>query len=126
MPTTLPPDAPEFDNGTGDEDFDVIGEFGGGRDDAPTPSPMWNPRQWFAAGGITLALMILTALGFVAGLVWGASRDMGGDEANLVWDIVIHIGVAVGAGALGAIVVLAIGALALGIPYARRQRRQRG
>ena len=86
------------------------------------------PLQAPAAGtvarsaGIGLALMVLTSVAFVAG-AWLASRA----RPDLVFSNLAWEGLAIAAwsllwGALAAAVVLAVGVVAVGLPWVRRQR----
>jgi hypothetical protein len=74
------------------------------------------------SAGVTIGLMVLTALGFVAG-AWVAARavpEVG--WVNPLWEglaFLVWCGVW---GVLGAALVLAGGVLAVGVPWVRRQR----
>lgn len=74
------------------------------------------------SAGVTVGLMILTALGFVAG-GWLASKavpEIG--WVNPLWEglaFLVWCGVW---GVLGAGLVLAVGVVAVGLPWVRRQR----
>ena len=75
--------------------------------------------------GITVGLMVLTSLAFVAG-AWLAGRVR--PElvfANLLWEGVAITAWSVGWGLLAAMVVLSIGVVAVGLPWVRRQRGER-
>jgi len=74
------------------------------------------------SAGITVALMVLTSLGFVGG-AWLAGRaqpDL--VYANLLWEGVAITAWAVVWGTFAAMAVLAVGVVAIGLPWARRQR----
>lgn len=74
------------------------------------------------SAGITVGLMVLTALAFVGG-AWLAGRHLPDlAYSNLLWE-----GLAIGVwslawGALAAAAVLAAGVVAVGLPWVRRQR----
>ncbi len=75
--------------------------------------------------GITVGLMVLTSLAFVAG-AWLAGRvrpDL--VFANLLWEGVAITAWSVGWGLLAAMVVLSLGVVAVGLPWVRRQRGER-
>jgi hypothetical protein len=74
------------------------------------------------SAGITVGLMVLTSLAFVGG-AWLAGRVR--PElvfANLLWEGVAITVWSVAWGALAAMVVLAAGVVAVGLPWVRRQR----
>jgi hypothetical protein len=74
------------------------------------------------SAGVTVGLMVITALGFVAG-AWLASKavpEVG--WVNPLWEglaFLVWCGVW---GVLGAGLVLAVGVVAVGLPWVRRQR----
>ncbi len=77
------------------------------------------------SAGITVGLMVLTSLAFVAG-AWLAGKVR--PElvfANLLWEGVAITAWSVGWGLLAAMVVLSIGVVAVGLPWVRRQRGER-
>ena len=77
------------------------------------------------SAGITLGLMVLTSVAFVAG-AWLAGKVR--PElvfANLLWEGVAITVWSVAWGALAAMVVLAAGVVAVGLPWVRRQRDER-
>ncbi len=77
------------------------------------------------SAGITVGLMVLTSLAFVAG-AWLAGKVR--PElvfANLLWEGVAITAWSVGWGILAAMVVLAAGVVAVGLPWVRRQRGER-
>jgi hypothetical protein len=94
------------------------------RVDAPEDAPSAAPGRATVArsAGITLGLMVLTSLAFVGGAgLAGRSRP------DLVYSSLLWEGVAITAwsvlwGTLAAMGVLAIGVLAVGLPWVRRQR----
>jgi hypothetical protein len=74
------------------------------------------------SAGITVGLMVLTSVAFVAG-AWLAGKVR--PElvfANLLWEGVAITVWSVAWGALAAMVVLAAGVVAVGLPWVRRQR----
>ena len=94
------------------------------RVDADEDAPMTVPAPATVArsAGITVGLMVLTALAFVAG-AWLAGRfrpDL--VYANLLWEGVAITAWSVLWGTFAAMALLAIGVLAVGVPWARRQR----
>lgn len=100
------------------EDYDVLAEFDGNEDTADDSAFLKDRGKVARSAGLTLGLMILTAIAFAVGVGWGASQDLNVAPGNALWDLVIHIGFAVGAGLLAAAAVVALGMLAVGIPYA--------
>jgi hypothetical protein len=77
------------------------------------------------SAGVTVGLMVLTSVAFVAG-AWLAGKAR--PElvfANLLWEGVAITVWSVAWGALAAMVVLAAGVLAVGLPWMRRQRDER-
>jgi hypothetical protein len=77
------------------------------------------------SAGITVGLMVLTSLAFVAG-AWLAGKvrpDL--VFANLLWEGVAITAWSVGWGILAAMIVLAAGVVAVGLPWVRRQRGER-
>ena len=79
-------------------------------------------RSMARSAGITVGLMVLTSLAFVAG-AWLAGKVR--PElvfANLLWEGVAITAWSVGWGLLAAMVVLSIGVVAVGLPWVRRQR----
>lgn len=97
------------------------------RVDAPDDAPMTAPAPATVArsAGITVGLMVLTALAFVGG-VWLAGRS----RPDLVYSNLLWEGLAIAAwsvvwGAFAAMAVLAAGVVAVGLPWVRRQREAR-
>ena len=79
-------------------------------------------RSMARSVGITVGLMVLTSLAFVGG-AWLAGRvrpDL--VYANPLWEGVAVTAWSVGWGLLAAMVVLATGVVAVGLPWVRRQR----
>ena len=77
------------------------------------------------SAGITVGLMVLTSVAFVVG-AWLAG--MVRPElvfANLLWEGIAITVWSVAWGALAALVVLAAGVVAVGLPWVRRQRDER-
>ena len=101
------------------EDYDVLGEFRGDEDLTDDTAFFADRGRVARSAGATLALMVLTAIAFAAGVAWGASRGVSVAPGNPFWDIAIHIGFALLCGVLAAALVIALGMLAVGIPYAR-------
>ncbi|WP_377645282.1 hypothetical protein [Oryzobacter terrae] len=77
------------------------------------------------SAGITIGLMVLTSLAFVAGAWLAGQHRPDLEYANLLWEGVVITGWSVAWGALAAMAVLAVGFLAVGLPWARRQREAR-
>lgn len=74
------------------------------------------------SAGITIGLMVLTSLAFVAG-AWLAGKAR--PElvfANLLWEGVAITAWSLAWGLLAAMAVLAAGVVAVGLPWVRRQR----
>jgi hypothetical protein len=91
-----------------------------GDDDRTFEAP--RPATLARSAGITIALMVVTSLAFVAG-AWlaGAVRP----ElvfANLLWEGVAITLWSLAWGSLAAMAVLAVGVVAVGLPWVRRQR----
>lgn len=89
-------------------------------EDGPLVVPA--PALVARSAGITVALMVLTSLGFVCG-AWLAGRarpDL--VYANLLWEGVAITAWSVLWGAFAAMAVLAAGVVAVGLPWVRRQR----
>ena len=82
------------------EDYDVLAEFDGNEDTADDSAFLKDRGKVARSAGLTLGLMILTAIAFAVGVGWGASQDLNVAPGNALWDLVIHIGFAVGAGLL--------------------------
>ena len=81
--------------------------------------------RWPRSAGITVGLMVLTSVAFVAG-AWLAGKVR--PElvfANLLWEGVAITVWSVAWGALAAMVVLAVGVVAVSLPWVRRQRDER-
>ncbi len=80
------------------------------------------PAAVARSAGITVGLMVLTSLAFVAGAsLAGRSRpDL--VYSNLVWEGLAIAAWSLAWGALAAMAVLAAGVLAVGVPWVRRQR----
>lgn len=101
------------------EEYDVLSELQGHEDTTDDTEFFTDRGRVARSAGATLALMILSALAFAAGVAWGASRDVSVAPANAFWDIALHIGFVILCGLLAAAAVIALGALIVGIPYAR-------
>lgn len=92
-------------------------------DDAGDSSP--KASSVARSAGITVGLMVLTSVAFVVG-AWLAGKVR--PElvfANLLWEGVAITAWSVGWGILTAMVVLAAGVVAVGLPWVRRQRGER-
>ena len=101
------------------EDYDVLGEFEGNEDLTDDTAFFADRRRMARSAGATLVLMTLTAIAFAGGVAWGAARGVSVAPGNPFWDIAIHIGFALLCGVLAAAVVVAVGMLLVGVPYAR-------
>jgi len=87
-----------------------------GTDDTPRAASMAR------SAGITVGLMVLTSVAFVAG-AWLAGKSRPDLVfATLLWEGVAITVWSVAWGALAAMVVLAAGVVAVGLPWVRRQR----
>ena len=101
------------------EDYDVLAQFEGNEDLTDDTDFFADRRRVARSAGATLVLMILAAIAFAGGVAWGATREMSVAPGNPIWDIGIHVGFALACGLLAAAVVVAVGMLVVGIPYAR-------
>ncbi|MCA1780704.1 MAG: hypothetical protein ABR500_09665 [Dermatophilaceae bacterium] len=101
------------------EDYDVLGEFDGNEDLTDDTDFFADRGRVARSAGVTIVLMVLTAIAFAGGVAWGAARGLSVAPGNPFWDIAIHIGFALLCGLLAAAVVVALGMLTVGIPYAR-------
>jgi hypothetical protein len=101
------------------EDYDVLAEFEGNEDLTDDTDFFADRGRVARSAGATLALMVLAAIAFAGGVAWGATREVSVAPGNAVWDIAIHIGFAIACGLLAGAVVVAVGMLVVGIPYAR-------
>ena len=98
---------------------DRVDAVGDRTDDTPRVASMAR------SAGITVGLMVLTSVAFVAG-AWLAGKVR--PElvfASLLWEGVAITVWSVAWGALTAMVVLAAGVVAVGLPWVRRQRDER-
>ena len=75
--------------------------------------------------GVSLGLMVLTALAFVLGFWTGTQNEPDLAYDHLVWEGIIKVGFAALCGLLAAAVVLALAMLAIGVPWVQRQRERR-
>ena len=103
--------------------FETFAHRVGAPEDAPMTAPA--PATVARSAGITMGLMVLTALAFVGG-VWLAGRS----RPDLVYSNLLWEGLAIAAwsvvwGAFAAMAVLAAGVVAVGLPWVRRQREAR-
>ena len=105
---------------------DVVETFAHRVDEAHEQDDTSVNRTAVAKGaGISLGLMVATALAFVLGFWWGAAHEPDLAYDHLVWEGVIKVGFAALCGALAAAALLAIAVLAIGLPWVRRQRERR-
>lgn len=74
------------------------------------------------SAGITVFLMVLTSLAFVAGAWLGGRHLPELDYSNLLWEGVAIAAWCLAWGTFTAMAVLALGILVVGVPWARRQR----
>jgi hypothetical protein len=100
---------------------DRVEDHGGGRGaDAPSVGTVAR------SAGVTVGLMVLTGIGFVSG-AWLASLatpDLA--WANPLWEGLAFLLWCATWGALAAVTLLAVGVVAVGLPWVRRQRDARG
>lgn len=100
------------------EDYDVLSEFNGAEDTTDDADFLTDKGKLAKSAGVTIAMMVLTAIGFALGVAWGTRRDLPTGTDNPVSEMLLHIGFVLLCGVLAAAIVLALGALAVGIPYA--------
>ena len=74
------------------------------------------------SAGITVGLMVLTSLAFVAGASLAGSSRPDLVYSNLLWEGLAIAAWSLAWGALAAMAVLAAGVVAVGVPWVRRQR----
>lgn len=77
------------------------------------------------SAGVTVGLMVLTSFAFVGGAWLAGRRRPDLSYSNLLWEGVAITVWSVAWGALAAAVVLAVGVVAVGVPWLRRQREAR-
>ncbi|WP_392544075.1 hypothetical protein [Oryzobacter telluris] len=77
------------------------------------------------SAGVTVALMVLTSLAFVGGAWLAGRRRPDLAYSNLLWEGAAITAWSVAWGALAAMAVLALGVVAVGLPWIRRQREAR-
>lgn len=75
--------------------------------------------------GVSLGLMVLTAVAFVLGFWTGTQNEPDLAYDHLVWEGIIKVGFALLCGLLAAAVVLALATVAIGVPWVKRQRERR-
>src|SRR5688572_9999703 len=80
------------------------------------------PAAVARSAGITVGLMVLTSLAFVAGASLASRSRPDLVYSNLLWEGLAIVGWSIAWGALAALAVLAAGAVAVGVPWVRRQR----
>ena len=104
---------------------DVFETFADRVDEAEEGGPGLDVTQVAKGAGLSVGLMILGALGFVLGAWVGSQHEPDLAYDHLVWEGVIKVGFAALCGLLAAAIVLALAALAIGIPWVQRQRSAR-
>ena len=94
------------------------------RVDAEDPGGFEAPRVTTVArsAGITVGLMVLTTLAFVMGAWLAGKVQPELVYSNLLWEGLAITVWSLAWGTLAALVVLAAGVVAVGVPWARRQR----
>ena len=80
------------------------------------------PAAVARSAGITVGLMVLTSLAFVAGASLASRAQPDLVYSNLLWEGLVIVGWSIAWGALAAMAVLAAGVVAVGVPWVRRQR----
>ena len=93
-------------------------------EDEHATSPL-EVAQVAKGAGVSLGLMVLTALAFVLGFWTGTQNEPDLAYDHLVWEGIIKVGFAALCGLLAAAVVLALAMLAIGVPWVQRQRGRR-
>ncbi|MFC7487087.1 hypothetical protein ACOCJ7_00915 [Knoellia sp. CPCC 206453] len=101
---------------------DVFETFAHRVDECDEPSGPIDAAQVAKGAGLSLGLMVLAAFGFVLGFWTGTQNEPDLAYDHLVWEGVIKVGFAALCGVLAAAVVLALAALAIGVPWVQRQR----
>lgn len=104
---------------------DVFETFAHRVDEVEESGPPIEVGRVAKGAGLSLGLMVLAALGFVLGFWTGSQNEPDLAYNHLVWEGIIKIGFAVLCGLLAAAVVLALAALAIGVPWVQRQRGRR-
>ncbi|KRE42527.1 hypothetical protein ASG74_08960 [Knoellia sp. Soil729] len=104
---------------------DVFETFAHRVDEVEASGPPIEASRVAKGAGLSLGLMVLAALGFVLGFWTGSQNEPDLAYNHLVWEGIIKIGFAVLCGLLAAAVVLALAALAIGVPWVQRQRGRR-
>jgi hypothetical protein len=104
---------------------DVFETFAHRVDEAEEPGGPIEAGQVAKGAGVSLGLMVLAALGFVLGFWTGSQNEPDLAYTHIVWEGIIKVGFAVLCGLLAAAVVLALAALAIGVPWVQRQRGRR-
>ncbi|WP_146132988.1 hypothetical protein [Knoellia remsis] len=94
-------------------------------DDPQADPTRVDPGQIAKGAGVSLGLMVLAGVGFVLGFWTGTQNEPDLAYDNIVWEGVIKVGFAALCGLLAAAALLALAALAIGIPWAQRQRQRR-
>ena len=106
------------------EDYDVLGEFDGAEDQTDDADFLTDRGKLAKSAGFTIGMMILTAVAFALGVAWGTQRDLPTGTDNPISEMLLHVGFVLLCGLLASAIVLALGALAIGIPYARSKMAQ--
>ena len=101
------------------EDYDVRSDFTGADDPTADTEFLRDKGKLARSAGFTIVLMILTAVGFAAGIAWGTGRALPVGSDNPVSELLLTIGFVLLCGVLAAAAVFALGLLVVGIPYAR-------
>lgn len=79
-------------------------------------------RTLARSAGLTLALMVLTSLGFIGGAWLAAERTPDLEYTSVLWEGVVVLAWCGLWGLLGAASALAVGVVAVALPWVRRQR----
>ncbi|WP_156969765.1 hypothetical protein [Knoellia subterranea] len=104
---------------------DVFETFAHRVDEEDAPGEPIRTTQMAKGAGISLGLMVLTAVAFVLGFWTGTQNEPDLAYDHLVWEGIIKVGFAALCGLLAAAAILALATLAIGIPWVRSQRERR-
>jgi hypothetical protein len=80
------------------------------------------PGRLARSAGIGLGAMVLTFVAAVLGFWWGTAHEPDLQYTHLVWEGVIKLGWATMWAVLAGALALALSVVAVGLPWARRQR----